>query len=98
MATNNGCSSEQFVIPVNQSSTPFVLKVLITNIFQIAGLFVEIQLIMFIEIKHNSIIELKWPSLRSAITPVERPHSHTSNTEPMHIDNSHTHAAVAHPR
>ncbi|CAF1537534.1 unnamed protein product [Adineta ricciae] len=26
MATNNGCSSEQFVIPVNQSSTPFVLK------------------------------------------------------------------------
>ena len=31
-------------------------------------------------------------------TPVERSHPHTPNTEPIHIDNSNTHAVVAHPR
>ena len=31
-------------------------------------------------------------------TPVEHPNPHTPNTEPIHIDNSNTHAVVAHPR
>ena len=59
MATNNGFAGEQFVIPVNPTGTLFVLKTFIANIFEITGIFLEMQLIMFIKIKHNSIIVLK---------------------------------------
>ncbi|CAF1642733.1 unnamed protein product, partial [Adineta ricciae] len=79
MATNNGCSNEQFVIPVNQSSTPNAAD----NVYQNQGQqYHRVEMIIS----------------QNCNTPVERPNPHTPNTEPMHIDNSHTHAVVAHPR
>ena len=59
MATKNDFLSEQFLIPVNPTSTTFVFKAFIANIFQIMGLFVEMQLIMFVKMKHNRVIVLK---------------------------------------